>query len=77
MFKIFKEVKDSIKTIEDITSENRLMTNPFSKVVNQTFVWTEKPELFKKILKYAHLAIKKQPIDFSNGRFVLSEILKP
>ena len=51
MFKIFKEVKDSIKTIEDITSENRLMTNPFSKVVNQTFVWTEKPELFKKILK--------------------------
>lgn len=51
MFKIFKEVKDSIKTIEDITSENRLMTNPFSKVANQTFVWTEKPELFKKILK--------------------------
>lgn len=25
----------------------------------------------------AHLAIKTQPIDFSNGRFVLSEILKP
>lgn len=51
MFEFIKEIKNSVNRIDKMTSENKFMTNPFNKVVNQTFVWTEKPELFRNILK--------------------------
>lgn len=51
MLKFFKELNKSIKIADKITAENKFMSNPFNKVVNQTFVWTEKPLLLKNIFK--------------------------
>ncbi len=51
MFEFLNEVKDSIKEIDELTAKNKFMSNPFNKVVNQTFVWTEKPSVFEKMLK--------------------------
>lgn len=51
MFEFFKEVNESIKKIDKLTSKNSFMSNPFNKVVNQTFVWTEKPMIFERLLK--------------------------
>ena len=49
MFKFFNEIKNSVKELDEITSTNKFMSNPFNKVVNHTFVWTEKPLIFNKV----------------------------
>lgn len=47
MFEIFNEIKNSVREFDRISSENKFMSNPFNKVVNQTFVWTEKAHVFQ------------------------------
>lgn len=51
MLEFFKELNKAIKSAEEITAENKFMSNPFNKTINQTFVWAEKPFLLKNILK--------------------------
>lgn len=51
MFEFFKDVKDSVKEIDKLTSKNKFMSNPFSTVVNQTYVWEEKNLLFNQLHK--------------------------
>lgn len=48
MFEIFNEIKNSVKEFDKISSENKFMSNPFNKVLNQTFVWTEKTPVLKR-----------------------------
>ncbi len=47
MFEIFSEIKNSVSQFDRLTAENKFMSNPFNRVVNQTFVWTEKTTVFK------------------------------
>ena len=51
MFDFFSEVKESVNEFDRLTSENCFMSNPFNKVINQTFVWTEKTSLFENLFK--------------------------
>lgn len=48
MFEIFSEIKNSVSAFDRLTAENKFMSNPFNKVVNQTFVWTEKTPVLKR-----------------------------
>ncbi len=47
MFEIFNEIKNSVEEFDRISSENKFMSNPFNRVINQTFVWTEKHPVLK------------------------------
>lgn len=51
MFEFLKDVSDCVKEVDKITKNNKFTTNPFSKIVNQTYVWTEKDSCFKTFLK--------------------------
>ena len=51
MFEFIKDVSTCIKKIDKIANHDRFVTNPFSEIVNQTYVWTEKDSCFKTILK--------------------------
>lgn len=51
MFELFKEIKKGVNKFDKYTAKNKFMTNPFNTVVNQTFVWAEKPSVFDKIEK--------------------------
>ena len=51
MFDFLNKIKNSVKEYDEYTSKNCFMSNPFTKVVNQTFVWTEKPSVFEKLFK--------------------------
>lgn len=51
MFEFIKEVSTCVKEIDKITKKNKFATNPFSKIVNQTYVWAEKDSCFKSIIK--------------------------
>ena len=48
MFEIFNEIKNSVRDFDRLTSENKFMSNPFNRVLNQTFVWTEKAPVLKR-----------------------------
>lgn len=48
MFQFFSELQNSVKNFDRLTSENKFMSNPFNKVLNQTFVWTEKSPVLKQ-----------------------------
>lgn len=48
MFQFFNELQNSVKDFDRLTSENKFMSNPFNKVLNQTFVWTEKSPVLKR-----------------------------
>lgn len=50
MLKFFNEINDSIKQVDELTKENQFVTNPFSKVLNHTYVWAEKELMFERIL---------------------------
>ncbi len=47
MFKIFNEIKNSVRKLDKFANENKCMTNPFYKPTNKTLVWTEKPFVLK------------------------------
>ena len=51
MLNFIKDVSTCIKQIDKMTKINRFATNPFGKIVNQTYVWTEKNSCFNSILK--------------------------
>jgi len=51
MFEFIKDVSICVKKLDKMTNNNRFATNPFSKIVNQTYVWTEKESLFNSFLK--------------------------
>ncbi|MDO5304593.1 MAG: hypothetical protein Q4E87_03340 [bacterium] len=48
MFELFSEIKNSVRDFDKLTSENKFMSNPFNKVLNQTFVWAEKSPVLKR-----------------------------
>jgi len=51
MFEFIKDIRVCIDKIDKIADNKRFATNPFSKIVNQTYVWTEKNSCFNSILK--------------------------
>ena len=51
MFELFKEIKKGVNKFDEFTANNKFMSNPFNEIVNQTFVWTEKPSVFERIVK--------------------------
>ena len=49
MINLFKDVLTCVNEIDSITKKNRFVTNPFTKIVNQTYVWTEKDLCLKSV----------------------------
>lgn len=51
MFKFLNNVRKSVDKFDSLTSKNRFMSNPFNEIINQTFVWIEKPSVFERKIK--------------------------
>ena len=51
MLSFLKEIKKSVKKLDNFTTENHSVTNPFAKKTNNTIVWTDKPFVLNKIVK--------------------------
>lgn len=51
MINFLKDVLTCVKEIDSATNKNRFVTNPFTKIVNQTYVWTEKDLCLKSVRK--------------------------
>lgn len=51
MFEFIKDLSTCIEKIDKMANNNRFATNPFSKIVNQTYVWTEKDTCFNTMIR--------------------------
>lgn len=49
MFKFINKIRTSVEKLDEFTTKNKCMTNPFNKPENKTIAWCERPSLFNKI----------------------------
>lgn len=50
MFEFLEKIKKSISTLDKLTTKEKYVSNPFKVSSNRTIVWTEKKQMFDKMM---------------------------